>query len=142
MQEYKLFIDGEWTDSSTDKTFYDLNPATLDKLTSLQVAGKDDVDRAVEAAWDAFKTWNETPPPKRATVLFQAAWILEERKEELAVLMTQEMGKVLRETRGDVQEAIDITLYAAGEGRRMLGETTTSDLKNKFYMTVLHPLLL
>ena len=56
MQEYKLFIDGEWTDSSTDKTFYDLNPATLDKLTSLQVAGKDDVDRAVEAAWDAFKT--------------------------------------------------------------------------------------
>ena len=75
-------------------------------------------------------------------MLFQAAWILEERKEERAVLMTQEMGKVLRETRGDVQKALDITLYAAGEGRRMLGETTTSDLKNKFYMTVLHPLLL
>ena len=140
MQEYKLFIGGEWTDSATDKTFYDINPATLDTLASLQVAGKDDVDRAVEVAWEAFKTWSETPPPKRAMVLFRAARILEERKEELAVLMTQEMGKVLPETRGDVQEAIDITLYAAGEGRRMLGETTTSELKDKFCMTVLQPI--
>lgn len=140
MREYKSFIGGEWTDSSTDKTFYDINPATLDKLALFQVAGKDDVDRAVEAAWEAFKIWSETPPPKRAMVLFRAARILEERKEELAVLMTQEMGKVLSETRGDVQEAIDITLYAAGEGRRMLGETTTSELKDKFCMTVLQPI--
>ncbi|KAF5434537.1 aldehyde dehydrogenase (NAD+), partial [Candidatus Methanophagaceae archaeon] len=86
MQEYKLFIGGKWTDSSTDGTFYDLNPATLEKLASFPVAGKDDVDRAVESAWDAFNTWRETPPPKRAMVLFRAARILEERKEELAVL--------------------------------------------------------
>jgi acyl-CoA reductase-like NAD-dependent aldehyde dehydrogenase len=137
MNDYKLLIGGEWTDSSTDETFDDLNPATLAKLASFQVASEADVDRAVEAAWDAFEIWSETPAPKRAMVLFRAARLLEERKEELAALMTQEMGKELPETRGDVQEAIDITLYAAGEGRRMLGETTTAELKDKFCMTVL-----
>jgi len=135
-----LFIGGAWTDSSTDETFDDINPATQDKLASFQVAGSDDVARAVDAAWAAFTLWSEIPAPKRAMVLFRAARLLEERKEELAVLMTQEMGKVLSETRGDVQEAIDITLYAAGEGRRMLGETTTSELKDKFCMTVLQPI--
>ena len=140
MHEYNLFIGGVWTDSSTDETFDDIDPATLDKLASFQVAGSDDVARAVEAAGEAFTLWSETPAPKRAMVLYRAARLLEERKEELAVLMTQEMGKVLPETRGDVQEAIDITLYAAGEGRRMLGETTTSELKDKFCMTVLQPI--
>lgn len=140
MHEYNLFIGGEWTDSSTDETFDDINPATLDTLASFQVADSDDVARAVDAAWTAFELWSETPAPKRAMVLFRTARLLEERKEELAVLMTQEMGKVLSETRGDVQEAIDITLYAAGEGRRMLGETTTSELKDKFCMTVLQPI--
>lgn len=140
MEEYKLLIGGEWKDSSTGETFEDHNPATLEKLAKLQVAGEDDVDRAVEAAWRAFRTWSETPPPRRALVLFRAARILEERKEELARLMTREMGKVLAETRGDVQEAIDITLYAAGEGRRMFGETTTSELKDKFCMTILRPI--
>lgn len=140
MQEYKLFINGEWTDSSTSETFDDINPATLKKLATLQVASEDDVDRAVETAWNAFGAWSETPPPRRALVLFKAARMLEERKEDLAALMTREMGKVLAETRGDVQEAIDITLYAAGEGRRMFGETTTSELKDKFCMTVLRPI--
>lgn len=140
MQDFKLLIGGVWTDSSSGETFDDINPATLEKLATFQVAGEDDVDRAVKSAWQAFKTWSETPPPRRAMVLFRAARILEEKKEELAKLMTREMGKVLAETRGDVQEAIDITLYAAGEGRRMLGETTTSELQNKFCMTVLRPL--
>ncbi|MCG7850761.1 MAG: aldehyde dehydrogenase family protein [ANME-2 cluster archaeon] len=140
MLEYKLLINGTWADSSTNDTFDDINPATLEKLATLQVASSDDVDRAVKSAWDAFTTWSETPPPKRAQVLFKAARILEERKEELATLLTQEMGKVISEARGDIQEAIDITLYAAGEGRRMFGETTTSELKNKFCMTILRPI--
>ncbi|HII01983.1 TPA: aldehyde dehydrogenase family protein [Methanosarcinaceae archaeon] len=140
MQEYGLFINGEWTDSSTGETFDDMNPATLENLAVLQVAGIDDVDRAVEAAKAGFELWGKTPPPKRAEVLFRAARIMQGRKEELAALMTQEMGKVLAETRGDVQEAIDITYYAAGEGRRMFGETTTSELRDKFCMTVLRPL--
>jgi len=140
MLEYKLLINGKWADSSTNDTFDDINPATLEKLATLQIASNNDVDRAVKTAWDAFTTWSETPPPKRAQVLFKAARILEERKEELATLLTQEMGKVLSEGRGDIQEAIDITLYAAGEGRRMFGETTTSELKNKFCMTILRPI--
>jgi aldehyde dehydrogenase (NAD+) len=140
VQEYKLFIGGEFKDSSTGKTFEDINPATLESLAAIQVAGTEDVDRAVEAAEAGFRLWSEIPAAKRAEVLFKAARILQERKEELAVLMTKEMGKVLPETRGDVQEAIDITNYAAGEGRRMLGETTTSELKEKFCMTVLRPI--
>lgn len=140
VQEYKLFIGGEFKDSSTDEVFEDINPATLESLATIQVAGAEDVDRAVEAAEAGFRLWSEIPAPKRAEVLFRAARILQERKEELAVLMTEEMGKVLPETRGDVQEAIDITNYAAGEGRRMLGETTTSELREKFCMTVLRPI--
>jgi acyl-CoA reductase-like NAD-dependent aldehyde dehydrogenase len=98
------------------------------------------VDRAVEAAESGFKIWSRIPAPRRAEILFRAVRILQERKEELAVLMTQEMGKILPETGGDVQEAIDITNYAAGEGRRMFGETTPSELKQKFCMTVLRPI--
>jgi len=140
VQEYKLLINGEWVGSSTNDTFDDINPATLDKLASFQVASSDDVSRAVTSAQEAFTTWSETPPPKRAYILFKAARILEERKEELARLLTREMGKVISEAKGDIQEAIDITLYAAGEGRRMFGETTTSELKNKFCMTILRPI--
>jgi aldehyde dehydrogenase (NAD+) len=138
--EYKLLIGGESIDSSTGKTFDDINPATLENLATVQVAGIEDVDRAVEAAEAGFRVWCEVPAPKRADVLFRAARIMQERKEDLAILMTEEMGKVLPETRGDVQEAIDITIYAAGEGRRMFGETTSSELKDKFCMTVLRPI--
>lgn len=140
MQEYQLLIHGEWVGSSTNDIFDDINPATLEKLATLQVASGDDVTRAVKSAQEAFVSWSETPPPKRAHILFKAARILEEQKEELARLLTREMGKVISEARGDIQEAIDITLYAAGEGRRMFGETTTSELKNKFCMTVLRPI--
>ena len=140
MQEYKLFINGEWVDSGTGETFDDVNPATLETIAKLQKASIDDVSRAVESAEEAFDSWSGTPAPLRGKILFRAAQMLEERKEELARLMTQEMGKVLKEARGDVQEAIDMTYYAAGEGRRLLGETTPSELPDKFCMTIRRPI--
>ncbi|SNQ60366.1 aldehyde dehydrogenase family protein [Candidatus Methanoperedens nitratireducens] len=140
MQEYKLFINGEWVNSSSGETFDDINPATLEVIAKLHKATEEDVQRAVDSAHDAFEKWSRTPAPSRGKILFRAARMLEERKEELARLMTIEMGKILKETRGDVQEAIDITYYAAGEGRRLLGETTPSELPDKFSMTVRRPI--
>ena len=140
MQEYKLFINGEWVDSGTGETFDDVNPATLETIAKLQKASTDDVSRAVESAEVAFDSWSSTPAPLRGKILFRAAQMLEERKEELSRLMTQEMGKILKEARGDVQEAIDMTWYAAGEGRRLLGETTPSELPDKFCMTLRRPI--
>ncbi|MCZ7372796.1 MAG: aldehyde dehydrogenase family protein [Candidatus Methanoperedens sp.] len=140
MQEYKLFINGEWTGSSTGETFEDINPATLELIGRFQKASENDVQRAVESAEEAFDSWSGTPAPQRAKILFRAARILEERKEELARLLTTEMGKILKEARGDVQEAIDITYYAAGEGRRLWGETTPSELPDKFCMTIRRPI--
>lgn len=140
MQEYKLFINGEWVESSTGETFDDINPATLELIGKIHHASADDVKRAADSAQDAFGPWSGTPAPQRAKILFRAARILEEKKEELARLMTVEMGKALKESRGDVQEAIDIAYYAAGEGRRLLGETTPSELPDKFCMTVRRPI--
>src|SRR5204862_4074469 len=99
-----------------------------------------DVEHAVSVAAEAFSTWRLTPAPKRAEILFRAAEILVRRKEEFARQMTQEMGKVLLETRGDVQEAIDMTYYMAGEGRRQFGQTVPSELRDKFAMSVRQPL--
>lgn len=140
VQEYKLFINGEWVESSTGDTFDDINPATLEIIGKIHKASEEDVKSAVGSAEEAFESWSSMPAPRRAKILFRAASILEERKEELARLMTIEMGKVLKESRGDVQEAIDITYYAAGEGRRLLGETTPSELPEKFCMTVRRPI--
>lgn len=140
MQEYKLFINGEWVDSGTGETFPDINPATLETIAHIQKASIDDVSHAVESAMDAFDPWSSTPAPLRGKILFRAARMIEEQKEELSRLMTQEMGKILKEARGDVQEAIDMTYYAAGEGRRLLGETTPSELPNKFCLTVRRPI--
>ncbi|MCX9010659.1 MAG: aldehyde dehydrogenase family protein [Candidatus Methanoperedens sp.] len=140
MQEYKLFINGEWVESSSGETFEDISPATLEVIAKLQKASEEDVERAADSAQDAFEKWSSTPAPARGKILFRAARMLEERKEELARLMTIEMGKILKESRGDVQEAIDITYYAAGEGRRLLGETTPSELPDKFCMTVRRPI--
>ncbi|NJD54244.1 MAG: aldehyde dehydrogenase family protein [Candidatus Methanoperedens sp.] len=140
MQEYKLFINGEWVASSSGEMFDDINPATLELIGKLHKANEDDVKNAADAAEEAFDTWSSTPAPRRAKILFRGARMLEERKEELSRLMTMEMGKVLKEARGDVQEAIDMAYYAAGEGRRLLGETTPSELADKFCMTVRHPI--
>ena len=140
MQEYKLFLNGQWSDSVTGETFEDINPATLEPVGVFQKASSEDVNRAVDSAEEAFDSWSRTPAPVRGRVLFRAARMLEERKEELARLLTMENGKILEEARGEVQEAIDMAYYAAGEGRRLLGETAPSELPDKFCMTVRRPI--
>src|SRR5436853_1756951 len=134
---FRNFINGEWVESRSGKAYEDRNPANTDELVGMFVASTDeDVDAAVEAAAEAYKKWRLVPAPKRAEILFRAAELLVERKEDFAKDMTREMGKVLEETRGDVQEAIDMTYYMAGEGRRLFGQTTPSELPNKFAMSV------
>jgi alpha-ketoglutaric semialdehyde dehydrogenase len=135
------FIDGEWVDSLTGETFEDRNPAdTRDVVAIFQKSGKEDVENAIDAARRAFAKWRLVPAPRRAELIYKAAEILIERKEEYAHDMTREMGKILKETRGDVQEAIDAAYYNAGEGRRMFGPTVPSELPNKFAMAVRQPL--
>jgi aldehyde dehydrogenase (NAD+) len=120
--------------------FLSKNPATGETLASVAKGTVADVQAAVEAARKAFPNWKATPPPKRGEILLRAAMILRERKESLGALVTREMGKVIAEGKGDVQEAIDFLEYIAGEGRRLLGETTTSELRDKFSMTVRLPI--
>lgn len=137
---FKNFINGEWVESRSGKAFENRNPANTEELVGMFPAGTpEDVNAAVDAAKQAYKTWRLVPAPKRAEILFRAAELLLRRKEELARDMTREMGKVLAETRGDVQEAIDMTYYMAGEGRRQFGQTTPSELPNKFAMCVRQP---
>src|SRR5947208_1525452 len=137
---FKNFIDGEWVESSTGETFENCNPAyTRDVVGIFQKSGKEDVDAAVDAAKRAFTKWRLVPAPRRAEIVFRAAEILIERKEDYARDMTREMGKVLAETRGDVQEAIDAAYYNAGEGRRLFGPTVPSEMPNKFAMAVRQP---
>lgn len=140
MNEYKLFLNGEWLDSVSGQTFEDINPATLEPIAVFQKASEEDVNNAVDSSEEAFDSWSRTPAPQRGKILFRAARLLEERKEELARLMTLENGKVLFEARGDVQEAIDMAYYAAGEGRRLLGETTPSELPDKLCLTTRRPI--
>jgi aldehyde dehydrogenase (NAD+) len=138
---YKNFIDGEWVEASTGQTFENRNPAdTRDVVGIFQRSGKADVDAAIAAAKHAFVRWRLIPAPRRAEIIYRAAEMLFERKEEYARDMTREMGKILKETRGDVQEAVDTAYYMAGEGRRMFGPTTPSELPNKFAMAVRQPI--
>lgn len=134
------YIGGKWTASVSSERFENTNPATGELLGYWPSSNREDINRAVEAAKAAFDGWRKTPAPKRAEYIHKAFQILSQRKEECARVMTQEMGKVLKETRGDVQEAIDTALYFVGEGRRLFGETTTSELVNKFAMTVRMPI--
>jgi alpha-ketoglutaric semialdehyde dehydrogenase len=134
---YKNLINGEWVDSRGGQAYENRNPANIDELIGLFVCSTSaDVDVAVDAAQQAYKSWRLVPAPKRAEILYRAAEMLVHRKEEFSKDMTREMGKVLAETRGDVQEAIDMTYYMAGEGRRLFGQTTPSELPNKFAMSV------
>src|SRR5712692_364442 len=134
---FKNFINGEWVESRSGKAYENRNPANTDELIGIFVSSTDeDVNAAVDAAKAAYKTWRLVPAPKRAEILFRAAELLVQRKEEFSKDMTREMGKVLAETRGDVQEAIDMTYYMAGEGRRLFGQTTPSELPDKFAMSV------
>ncbi len=138
---FKNFIDGEWVESQSGQTFEDRNPAdTREVVAIFQRSNKADVDAAVDAAKRAYAKWRLVPAPRRAEMVFRAAEILMERKEDYARDMTREMGKVLKETRGDVQEAIDAAYYNAGEGRRLFGPTVPSELPNKFAMAVRQPI--
>ena len=137
---YKNLINGVWKKSASGETFERKNPATGELVGTYTKSTAADVDEAVAAATVAFKSWRLVPAPKRGEILFRAAQILEQRKDEFARIMTTEMGKVLDETGGDVQEAIDMTYYMAGEGRRMFGDTVHSEMRNKFQMSVRKPL--
>ena len=138
---FKLLIDGKWLDSASGKTFPSDNPAKPRQILGLfQKGNEQDVAEAVNAADEASKKWRETPAPKRGTILLKAAQLLRQNKEKLARQVTMEMGKILSEARGDVQEAIDITEYMAGEGRRLLGFTTPSESRKKFCMTIRMPI--
>jgi len=133
-------IDGREAAGAAGGTFENRNPAKRDDLIGLfPESGAEDARRAVAAAAVAYRSWRGVPAPRRAEVLYRAAELLRERKEQLARDMTREMGKVLEETRGDVQEAIDMALLMAGEGRRLFGQTTPSELPDKFCMTVRMP---
>ena len=138
---YGNFIDGEWRPSASGQTFENRNPANTDDLIGIfQQSSGADVEAALDAARRAYESWRLVPAPIRAEMLYKVAQLIAERKEQYARDMTREMGKVLNETRGDVQEAIDMTFYMAGEGRRMFGQTVPSELRNKFAMSVRQPL--
>src|SRR5215211_734428 len=138
-KEYKNYIGGEWVEAAGGGTFETTNPATGDTLGVFSLSTREDMDRAVAAAKEAYETWRLVPAPKRAEILFRVAQRFVERKDELAEEMVKEMGKVRPEAAGDVQEAIDMTYYMAGEGRRLFGATTPSELPDKFMMSTRNP---
>jgi alpha-ketoglutaric semialdehyde dehydrogenase len=135
------FIDGEWRSSVSGDLFENRNPANADDLIGVfQKSTHTDVEEAVDSARLAYERWRLVPAPRRAELLFRAAALIAERKESLARDMTREMGKVLEEARGDVQEAVDMTFFMAGEGRRQHGQTAPSELRDKFAMSIRQPL--
>ena len=138
VQDYGLFVGGKWR-KSEGKRFETQNPATGEILATFPLASKDELNGAVRAAKDAFEKWKKTPAPRRGELLLEAARIFRQKKEDLARTVTTEMGKVIAEGRGDVQEVIDFYEYAAGEGRRMFGETVPSELPSKMCMTLRLP---
>jgi acyl-CoA reductase-like NAD-dependent aldehyde dehydrogenase len=132
MERIKNYIDGKWVDSKSGETFRSINPANRDEVIGIvPKSSREDVNQAVKAARGAYDKWRLTPAPRRGEVLFRAAEILLRNKESLGKLETREMGKILSEGLGDVQEAIDMGYYMAGEGRRLSGETVPSELPNK-----------
>jgi acyl-CoA reductase-like NAD-dependent aldehyde dehydrogenase len=140
-KQYLNYIGGKWVPPASGDFFASINPADRDELLGVfPRSGAEDVDAAVKAAKDAYPEWHRVPAPERADYLLRVGLILEQRKEELAELMTKEMGKTLKETRADVQEGIDFCFYMAGEGRRFFGQTMPAELRNKFSMTIRHPI--
>src|SRR5438309_10897873 len=137
---FKNFVGGEWVDAASGDTFESRSPATGETIGVFPKSSAEDVDRAVEAAKAAYEDWRLVPAPRRGEILFRFARLLEEAKDDLTDLMTREMGKVKAEAGGDVQEAIDMSYYMAGEGRRLFGQTTPSELRDKFNMSVRQPI--
>jgi alpha-ketoglutaric semialdehyde dehydrogenase len=137
---FKNFIGGEWVDAASGETFESVNPANGETIGVFPKSSAEDVDRAVEAARAAYEDWRLVPAPKRGEILFRFGQLLIDHKADLTDLMSHEMGKVLAEAGGDVQEAIDMSFYMAGEGRRLFGQTTPSELRDKFNMSVRMPI--
>ena len=141
MKEYKNFINGKFVDSKSGRTFENRNPANWDEVIGIfPKSNIDDLNMAIEAAKKAYKRWRTVPWPKRSEIMRKAAEIMVVKKEDMARLMTREMGKVIKETRGDVQEGIDTALYASMEGRKFFGYTVPSELPNKSCMTRREPI--
>ncbi len=141
MKKFQNFINGKWADAKSGRTFENRNPANWEEVVGMfPKSGKEDVEEAVMAARKAFEAWRLMPAPKRGDILKTVGDIMVRRKEEIANLMTREMGKVLAETRGDTQEGIDTAYYAASEGRRLFGHTVPSELPNKFNMALRVPI--
>ncbi|SFJ28031.1 aldehyde dehydrogenase (NAD+) [Halobacillus dabanensis] len=138
-ERLKNFIDGIWRNPSTGEATDVINPATSETLVQVPLSSAADVEAATEAAKKAQKQWALVPAPQRAEVLYRVGLIMKERKERLSQLLTMENGKVIEEARGEVQEGIDMAFYMAGEGRRLFGQTTPSELKDKFAMSVRAP---
>ena len=138
---HRLFIAGRWVESVSGETFESVNPAdTRDVVGRFQAGTAADVAMAVRAAETAFPAWRATPAPKRGEILYRFGALMAEHKERLARAMTREMGKVIAEARGDVQEGIDIAFLMAGEGRRMFGDTVPSELPDKWAMSIRQPI--
>lgn len=140
MMYLKNFIDGAWQNADGAQYKAVLNPATGEELAQVRLSTKEDVQLAVAAAKRTQKEWALVPAPKRADYLYEIGRIMKERKEHLSQVLTKEMGKVIEEARGEVQEGIDMAFYMAGEGRRLVGETVPSELQNKFAMSVRAPI--
>ncbi|HET9454237.1 MAG TPA: aldehyde dehydrogenase family protein [Gemmatimonadaceae bacterium] len=140
-KKFQNFIAGKWVDASSGETFENRNPAdTTDLIGTFPLSTLEDVDRAVASAARGFEVWKRTPAPLRGDVLRRVGDLMAARKEEIANLMTREMGKPLRETRGDVQEGIDTAYYAATMGRQLWGHTVPSELRNKWAMSYRRPI--
>ncbi len=140
MEPIRNFIQGAWVNSKSGETFPSINPANTDETIGIvSKSGREDVDDAVKAARKAYEGWRLTPAPRRGEILFRVAELLLRNKESLARFETREMGKILPEALGDVQEAIDMGYYMAGEGRRLTGETVPSELPNKDMKSVRVP---
>jgi len=135
--EFQNYINGKWVEGRS--RFQTINPANEELLAEIAQAESSDVDAAVTAATEAFKSWRLVPAPLRGELLFKIGDILKQQKEELARLLTQDMGKVIAEARGDIQEAIDMAYFMGGEGRRLLGYTAPVEMPNKFGMAVRDP---
>src|SRR2546423_1234298 len=141
MKTFKNFIAGKWSEPSTGEYFENRNPADWDDLIGkFPLSDARDVDCAVQSAQRGFEIWRRTPAPARGDVMRRVGDILTKRKDEIADLMTREMGKPLTETRGDVQEGIDTAYYAASEGRRLFGHTVPSEMRNKWAMSYRRPI--
>ncbi len=130
-QTYLNFINGSWQPAQSGQTFPNYNPATGELLGHFPLSGEAEAQAAVTAAKTAFEKWRLTPAPKRGEILFRVGELMRKYKEDLARAMTREMGKVLKETRGDVQEGIDMAYYMGGEGRRLFGYSVPVELPNK-----------